>query len=239
MKRATIEKVREQEKEPAKPKAKKVSKARVIVSSDESEVFEESKHPKPSVEKKTKRSKPQFEIVIEKETPKESNKQDVEKKPKEKVAVSGSYRRRWGQTDREPPQHGMKPIPIGKENCLEGLAFVLTGLNESLTRDEMTSLISKYGGLERSAVSKKTNYLVAGFEMEDGRPITEGSKYRAAMEKGVSIITEDDLLKMIRDSNPEANQKKSVEKKVEEPKKERPKKPVEGDRTYSFSNAVM
>ena len=229
MKSTSVEKVREQpkkqEKQPEKPKNRKVSKARVIVSSDESDAFEESKAPsipKAVAEKKTKKSKPQYEIVIEKETPKETKKQEVdtksEKKPKEKVAVTGSYRRRWGQSDREPPQHGMKPIPIGKENCLEGLAFVLTGLNESLTRDEMTSLISKYGGVERSAVSKKTNYLVAGFEMEDGRPITEGSKYRAAMEKGVSIINEDDLLKMIYDSNPEANQKKEVAKKVEEPK---------------------
>ena len=38
------------------------------------------------------------------------------------------------------------------------------------------------GRVERSAVSGKTNYLVAGFEMEDGRPITEGSKYKAAIE---------------------------------------------------------
>ena len=57
--------------------------------------------------------------------------------------------------------------------------------------------------LERSAVSGKTQYLVAGFEMEDGRPITEGSKYKRAVEKNVRIINEDDLLNMIRESNPE------------------------------------
>ena len=58
------------------------------------------------------------------------------------------------------------------------------------------------GRVERSAVSGKTNYLVAGFEMEDGRPITEGSKYKAAIEKNVKILSEDGLLKMIRDSDP-------------------------------------
>ena len=41
--------------------------------------------------------------------------------------------------------------------------------------------------------------------MEDGRPITEGSKYKAAQQKKVKIINEDALLKMIRDSNPEAS----------------------------------
>ena len=59
--------------------------------------------------------------------------------------------------------------------------------------------------LERSAVSGKTQYLVAGFEMEDGRPITEGSKYKKAVEKKVRIINEDDLLNMIRESNPDAS----------------------------------
>ena len=65
----------------------------------------------------------------------------------------------------------------------------------------------------RSAVSGKTTYLVAGFEMEDGRPITEGSKYRAAIDKNVKIINEDRLLQMIRSSNPKGSSKsESVQK---------------------------
>ena len=54
--------------------------------------------------------------------------------------------------------------------------------------------------IERTAISGKTNYLVAGFEMEDGRPITEGAKYKEAKKKNVKIINEDDLMKMITDS---------------------------------------
>lgn len=67
-------------------------------------------------------------------------------KPKEKVAISGSYRPRWLASDREPPKHGSKPIPRGKADCLSGMVFVLTGLNESLTRDEMSNLIQNHGG---------------------------------------------------------------------------------------------
>ena len=41
--------------------------------------------------------------------------------------------------------------------------------------------------IERTAVSGKTNYLVAGFEMDDGRAITEGAKYKEAKKKKVKI----------------------------------------------------
>lgn len=54
--------------------------------------------------------------------------------------------------------------------------------------------------IERIAVSGKTNYLVAGFEMDDGRAITEGAKYKEAKKKNVKIISDEDLMKMITDS---------------------------------------
>lgn len=137
-----------------------------------------------------------------------------------KRKVAGTYRPKWLGEARDPPKHGSKPIPIGKPDCLKGLIFVLSGLNESLTRDEMSELISRYGGIERTAVSGKTNYLVVGFEMEDGRPITEGSKYKNAIAKKVKIINEDELLAMIRASNPEASAASEAEqlkaKKAEE-----------------------
>lgn len=56
------------------------------------------------------------------------------------------------------------------------------------------------GRIERSAVSGKTDYLVAGFEMDDGRKISEGAQYKMAKKKGVKIISEDDLMQMVRES---------------------------------------
>lgn len=50
----------------------------------------------------------------------------------------------------------------GGENCLEGLTFVITGVLESIERDEAKSLIERYGGKVTGSVSKKTNYLVMG-----------------------------------------------------------------------------
>ena len=56
------------------------------------------------------------------------------------------------------------------------------------------------GRVERTSVSGKTNYLVAGFEMEDGRKITQGAQYKSAIQKKVKIISDLDLMKMVADS---------------------------------------
>ena len=145
---------------------------------------------------------------------------EKESQPVAKRKVSGAYRPKWLGPERDPPLHGTKSIPVGKPGCLENVIFVLTGLNESLTRDELTEVIQKYGGLIRSAVSGKTKYLVAGFEMEDGRPITEGSKYKAALAKGIQIINEDQVLAMIRASNPAASAEDECKQMIQMMKRE-------------------
>lgn len=108
--------------------------------------------PRAKSERKSKeKSDKGFEVEVEAKpattTPKPNpSKKTNQAKPKEKVAISGSYRPRWLASDREPPKHGSKPIPRGKADCLSGMVFVLTGLNESLTRDEMSNLIQNHGG---------------------------------------------------------------------------------------------
>ena len=49
----------------------------------------------------------------------------------------------------------------GAANCLEGLAFVVTGVLDSIERDAAVTLIQRYGGRTTTAVSKKTDYLVS------------------------------------------------------------------------------
>ena len=54
-------------------------------------------------------------------------------------------------------------LPLqGEENCLEGLTFVITGVLESIERDEAADLIQRYGGKVTQSVSKKTSYIVVG-----------------------------------------------------------------------------
>lgn len=50
----------------------------------------------------------------------------------------------------------------GADFCLAGLSFVLTGVLDSLEREEVEELIKKYGGRVLHQVSKKTDYVVVG-----------------------------------------------------------------------------
>ena len=44
-------------------------------------------------------------------------------------------------------------------DCLAGLVFVLTGVYESLEREEMSDIVKKYGGKVTSSLSRNTTYL--------------------------------------------------------------------------------
>ena len=48
------------------------------------------------------------------------------------------------------------------ENCLDGLTFVITGILESVEREEAADLIQRYGGKVTQSVSKKTSYVIMG-----------------------------------------------------------------------------
>lgn len=54
----------------------------------------------------------------------------------------------WMGPPRDPPEHGKLTIPEGKEDCLDGLVFVVTGLSKYLTVQEISDLIFDHGGFE-------------------------------------------------------------------------------------------
>ena len=72
---------------------------------------------------------------------------------------------------------------------LRGLVFVITGKLAGFSRENMKKTIQTSGGKVTGSVSSKTDYLVVG---ED-----PGSKMDKALELGVKIITEQELLKLI------------------------------------------
>ena len=73
---------------------------------------------------------------------------------------------------------------------LSGKIFVISGVFESHSRDEIKNIIELNGGKVSSSVSKKTNYLVAGNNIGP-------SKLNTANELGVSIINEVNLIDLI------------------------------------------
>ncbi len=71
-----------------------------------------------------------------------------------------------------------------------GKTFVLTGTLPTMTRGEASEIIESFGGKTSSSVSKKTDFVLAGEEA--------GSKLDKAQKLGVTIISEDDFLQMIK-----------------------------------------
>ena len=70
-----------------------------------------------------------------------------------------------------------------------GLTFVVTGTLPTMGRSEAQELIEKNGGKVSGSVSKKTSYVLAGE--------AAGSKLTKAQELGITIISEEELLKML------------------------------------------
>ena len=74
---------------------------------------------------------------------------------------------------------------IAADSPLSGKTVVITGTLPTMTRDEAAAHVARLGGKTSSAVSKKTDYLLAGDKA--------GSKLEKAQSLGVAIIDEAQL----------------------------------------------
>ena len=73
----------------------------------------------------------------------------------------------------------------------EGKTFVFTGSLKTMSREEAEGKVEALGGKTVSAVSKKTDYVVAG---ED-----PGSKFEKARALGLKILTEGEFLELLKE----------------------------------------
>jgi DNA ligase (NAD+) len=76
------------------------------------------------------------------------------------------------------------------ENKLGGKSFVISGVFQNFSRDQIKGMIEKYGGKNTGSISGKTDYLLAG---EDMGP----SKMKKAQELGIKIISIDEFFVLI------------------------------------------
>lgn len=74
---------------------------------------------------------------------------------------------------------------------LEGKSFIISGVFEKYSRDELKELIETNGGKLLSSISPKLNYLVAGDNMGP-------SKLEKAQKLQIPIISEEDLISMLQ-----------------------------------------
>ncbi len=84
---------------------------------------------------------------------------------------------------------------IRKSSKLDGLTFVVSGVFEKFSRDDLKKEIENHGGKNVGSISAKTSYLLAGENM--------GPEKRKKAEKlGIPIISENDFLAMIMQWRP-------------------------------------
>ena len=75
---------------------------------------------------------------------------------------------------------------------LSGKTFIISGVFEKFSRDELSEIIQANGGKILSSISSKLNYLVAGDNMGP-------SKLEKAQKLDIPIISDDELLKLINE----------------------------------------
>jgi DNA ligase (NAD+) len=75
-------------------------------------------------------------------------------------------------------------------DLLEGKTYVISGTFETFSRDELKELIESNGGKVGSSVSAKTHFLIAGANMGP-------AKLQKATDLGVTLLSENDFIKMI------------------------------------------
>jgi DNA ligase (NAD+) len=73
---------------------------------------------------------------------------------------------------------------------LSGKTFVVSGVFEQFSRDELKKAIEDNGGKIGSSISAKTDFVIAGANMGP-------AKLDKAMKLNIAIISETDFLKMI------------------------------------------
>ncbi len=81
--------------------------------------------------------------------------------------------------------------PLGSK--FQGMTVVITGTLPTLGRKDAAEMIEAQGGKVSGSVSKKTTMLLAGENA--------GSKLTKAQELGIQVITEEEFLEILKESN--------------------------------------
>ena len=84
-------------------------------------------------------------------------------------------------------------VPSEDEQPLAGLTYVLTGTLNTLNRNDAKARLQQLGAKVSGSVSAKTDALVAGEKA--------GSKLTKAQDLGIDVLTEDDLIELLKKHN--------------------------------------
>lgn len=209
----------EQKAEMKTPKSTKKSLSEIGLSDDpeiKSETKEEKK--KAKTPKSEKKPEPKAKTPTEHKPNLDSSVLSDEERHERKRLSAVLYQKYKNR--QSVINHGCKEVPKGKPNCLAGLSFLVTGILESLEREEANSLIKDLGGKVSTTVGKRLNFMVVGEEAGPKKLVT-------AEELGIKILTEDGLFDLIREKSSNDNSSESKVSKISpKDKKTEPKTPI-------------
>ena len=109
-------------------------------------------------------------------------------------------------SDIEPDYDNKKKKKTTKKTSLENLnlngplngkTIVLTG-EMMISKDDLKVILMNLGARVTSAVSSKTNMLIHGEYLEDGRKYTEGKKYQMAKKNKINIYSDKEFEKYMQ-----------------------------------------
>ena len=109
-------------------------------------------------------------------------------------------------SDIEPDYDNKKKKKTTKKTSLENLnpngplngkTIVLTG-EMMISKDDLKVILMNLGARVTSAVSSKTNMLIHGEYLEDGRKFTEGKKYKMAKKNKIDIYSDKEFEKYMQ-----------------------------------------
>lgn len=83
---------------------------------------------------------------------------------------------------------------VSTSNRLKDLSFVVSGVFNKFSRDDLKKTIEQNGGKNVGSISGKTSYVVAGENMGP-------EKLKKAEKLGIPILSEDDFIKLISSEN--------------------------------------
>jgi NAD-dependent DNA ligase len=94
-----------------------------------------------------------------------------------------------------PPNMNNKEHPRGDKEALRGVVVVVSGVLDSMSRDEMSAYVVSHGGKVAKSITKKTTHLV------NDHGAVGPSKLEKCKAQGVPVVGEDHILGLVRTSS--------------------------------------
>ena len=93
-----------------------------------------------------------------------------------------------------PPNSGQKIYPEGSPDALSGLCLIVSGVLDSMTRDQFSDYVIRHGGRTVKSVTRKVTHLVT--DHGEAGP----SKLKKCSNFGIQIVGEDTILDIVAKS---------------------------------------